>query len=91
VTLLAAGASTSAWNQPGTLGFLVIFGMSVILYFVFRSMSRHLKKVKAAAAAEATLQAASGADATVHQDVKQDQRDGPAIRPGANNGSRSAN
>jgi hypothetical protein len=48
---LAAGAaqSTSAWAQPGTLGFLVVFGMGVVLYFVFRSMSRHLRKINQAA------------------------------------------
>ena len=34
---------------PGTLGFLVVFGMAVVLFFLFRSMSRHLRKVNAAA------------------------------------------
>jgi hypothetical protein len=34
---------------PGTLGFLVVFGMAVLLFFVFRSMSKHLRKVNAAA------------------------------------------
>ena len=47
MTVLAA--STSAFDQPGTLGFLVVFGMGVILYFVFRSMARHLRKVNTAA------------------------------------------
>jgi hypothetical protein len=51
VTVLAA--STSAFDQPGTLGFLVVFGMGVILYFVFRSMARHLRKVNTAARQEA--------------------------------------
>jgi hypothetical protein len=46
-------ASPSAFDQPGTLGFLVVFGMGVILYFVFRSMVRHLRKVNTAAALEA--------------------------------------
>jgi hypothetical protein len=71
VTVLAS-ASTSLFDQPGTLGFLVIFGMAVALYFVFRSMSRHLRKVsnaareEEAAAAEAEEQnekAAAGARA----------------------------
>jgi len=31
--------------QPGTVAFFVVFGMAVILYFVFRSMSKHLRKV----------------------------------------------
>jgi hypothetical protein len=92
VTLLAAGAgaSTSAWDQPGTLGFLVVFGMGLILFFVFRSMSRHLKKVNAAAAAEAKLQTGSQADGAVDQDMKlHAPADGAAVRPAAGNGARS--
>ena len=50
----AAAKSVSAWDQPGTLAFLVIFGMGVILYFVFRSMSRHLRKINEAARLEAS-------------------------------------
>lgn len=48
----AAAKSPSLWAEPGTLGFLVVFGMGVILYFVFRSMSKQLRKVREAAAAE---------------------------------------
>jgi hypothetical protein len=48
----AAAKSPSVWAEPGTLGFLVVFGMAIILYFVFRSMSRQLRKVREAAAAE---------------------------------------
>jgi Na+-transporting methylmalonyl-CoA/oxaloacetate decarboxylase gamma subunit len=51
VTTLAA--STSLFDQPGTLGFLVVFGMGVLLFFVFRSMSKHLKKVNTEARAQA--------------------------------------
>jgi Na+-transporting methylmalonyl-CoA/oxaloacetate decarboxylase gamma subunit len=40
-------------DQPGTVAFLVIFGMGVILFFVFRSMSKHLRKIQMAARAEA--------------------------------------
>jgi Sec-independent protein translocase protein TatA len=53
ITLAAASTSTSAWDEPGTLGFLVVFGMGVILYFVFRSMAKHLRKVRQAAWQEA--------------------------------------
>lgn len=53
VLAAAASSSTSVFDQPGTLGFLVVFGMGVVLYFVFRSMSRHLRKVNEAARAEA--------------------------------------
>ena len=51
MTVLAA-ASPSALAQPGTLGFLVVFGLAIILYFVFRSMAKHLRRVNQAAAAE---------------------------------------
>jgi hypothetical protein len=51
VTVLAA--SPGILDQPGTVAFLVIFGMGVILFFLFRSMSRHLRKINMAARAEA--------------------------------------
>lgn len=60
---LAASSSTSVFDQPGTLGFLVVFGMAVIMYFVFRSMAKHLRKVNATARAEA---AQAEADAKAH-------------------------
>jgi hypothetical protein len=89
--LAAAGASTSAWDQPGTLGFLVVFGMGAILYFVFRSMSRHLKKVNTAALAEAKLQAGTAADSSGDIDRGQDApADRSVVGPAAGNGSRSA-
>ena len=43
MTVLTAGLSNSA--APGTLGFLVVAGMGVILVFLFRSMTKHLRKV----------------------------------------------
>ena len=46
-TLATASASSSA--EPGTLAFLVIFGMAIVLFFLFRSMSKHLRKVNQAA------------------------------------------
>jgi hypothetical protein len=48
VTALAATSASSS-AEPGTLAFLVIFGMAVVLFFLFRSMSKHLRKVKEAA------------------------------------------
>ncbi|MDR2986224.1 MAG: hypothetical protein LBV34_15420 [Nocardiopsaceae bacterium] len=48
-----AAASHGILDQPGTVAFLVIFGMGVILFFVFRSMAKHLKKIQMAARAEA--------------------------------------
>jgi len=53
-------ASTSAFDQPGTLGFLVVFGMGVILFFVFRSMSKHLRKVNDAARRDAMAASEAG-------------------------------
>ena len=47
MTTLAASASSSA--EPGTLAFIIVFGMAVILVFLFRSMSKHLRKVNAEA------------------------------------------
>lgn len=41
----ALAASTSAFDEPGTLGFLVVAGMGIILVFLFRSMAKHLRKV----------------------------------------------
>ena len=55
VIILASSSSTSVFDQPGTLGFLVVFGMAIILFFVFRSMSKQLRKVNEAARAEAAL------------------------------------
>jgi hypothetical protein len=43
--VLAASAASQA--APGVLGFLVVAGMGIILYFLFRSMTKHLRKVSA--------------------------------------------
>jgi len=51
VTYLAA--SHGILDQPGTVAFLVIFGMGVILFFVFRSMAKHLRKINMQARTEA--------------------------------------
>jgi cobalamin biosynthesis protein CobD/CbiB len=50
VTTLAASASSSA--APGTLAFIIVFGMAVVLTLLFRSMSKHIRKVNAAARRE---------------------------------------
>lgn len=49
MTVLAASGA----DAPGTLGFLVVFGMGVVLFFVFRSMAKHLRKVNNAARQDA--------------------------------------
>ena len=40
-------ASSPASNQvvPGILGFLVVAGMGILLYFLLRSMNKQLRKV----------------------------------------------
>jgi hypothetical protein len=58
VTVLAATSASSS-AEPGTLAFLVVFGMAVVLVFLFRSMTKHLRKVNAAARHNETA-AASG-------------------------------
>ncbi|HVB43209.1 MAG TPA: hypothetical protein VNF47_10950 [Streptosporangiaceae bacterium] len=62
MTVLASSQSLLA--QPGTVAFLVIFGMGVVLYFVFRSMSKHLRKVNQAARDEAEAAARMQVDPT---------------------------
>ena len=68
----AASKSPSAWDEPGTLGFLVVFGMGIILFFVFRSLARHLRKINEAARLEAlqseALQAKSAQSGSVGSD-----------------------
>ena len=61
MTYLAA--SHGILDQPGTIAFLVIFGMGVILFFVFRSMAKHLRKINMAARAEAEAAAKTQAAA----------------------------
>jgi hypothetical protein len=39
--------------QPGTIAFLIVFGMGALCFFLFRSMSRHLRKVNQQARDEA--------------------------------------
>jgi len=46
-------AGSGVLDQPGTGAFFVVFGMGVILFFLFRSMAKHLRKVNMAARAEA--------------------------------------
>jgi hypothetical protein len=62
IALATSPSSTSVLDQPGTLGFLVVFGLAVIMYFVFRSMSKHLRKVNEAARAEAATAEAARTD-----------------------------
>jgi hypothetical protein len=83
-------AKPGVLDQPGVIAFLVIFGMGVILFFVFRSMAKHLRKVNLAARAEAEAAAraeASGA-APADEQAAQADEDDPAGYAGGNRPSR---
>jgi Na+-transporting methylmalonyl-CoA/oxaloacetate decarboxylase gamma subunit len=56
-------AATSVDNSaaPGTLGFIVVFGIAVVLVFVFRSMSKHIRRVN-----DAARNTADASDETSH-------------------------
>ncbi len=43
---VAAGSVAADQVVPGVLGFLVVAGMAVALYFLLRSMNRHLRNVQ---------------------------------------------
>jgi len=70
---VAASKSASAWDQPGTLGFLVVFGMGVILYFVFRSLAKQLRKVNEAARLEALQAETESAQGSSSPDDDRDE------------------
>jgi hypothetical protein len=42
-----AASSTPLWSEvaPGVLGFLVVAGMAVVLFFLLRSLNKQLHKV----------------------------------------------
>ena len=93
MTILAA-ASASNDAAPGALGFVVVFGLAVILVFVFRSMSKHIRKVneearqaETAAAKDAASASGAGRDST--PDVTETQ-ERPAPRTGPASGRRRA-
>ena len=43
--ILASAAPAASQVVPGVLGFLVVAGMGVILFFLLRSMNKQLRKV----------------------------------------------
>ena len=44
---IASGSNSSALNdvEPGALGFLVVAGMGIILYFLLKNMNKQFKKL----------------------------------------------
>lgn len=84
-----AAVSAASEAAPGVLGFLVVAGMGVILYFLFRSMTKHLKKIAvdprqdvAAASGTRPDGVAPGRVAT-GSDVSDSLANGGAAGPGA--------
>ena len=47
LTVLASSSSVASQVAPGALGFLMVAGMGVALYFLLRSMNKQLHKVSA--------------------------------------------
>ena len=47
MTALAAGASMASQVEPGVLGFSIVAGIGVALFFLIRSMNKQLRKVYA--------------------------------------------
>jgi len=60
VFLLAAGQSAASSAAPGAIGFLVVAGMGLAVFFLFRSMTKHLRKVRLAAESETAPPAKAG-------------------------------
>jgi hypothetical protein len=77
VIVLAVSSNDVA---PGTLGFLVVAGMGVVLFFLFRSMSKHLRKVNDQARREEDAPTALADDAAVTGDAGVTDRDQRAGR-----------
>ncbi len=85
VMLLAAAGSSSTASQvyPGLAGFLVVAGMGVAVYFLFRSMNKQLKEDFPARAWDSgaswrpggPLSVAGGCDSPAPRDRAGDDRD----------------
>jgi hypothetical protein len=45
LTVLASSTPAAGQVVTGVLGFLVVAGMGVVLFFLLRSMNKHLRKV----------------------------------------------
>ena len=42
---VVAAASTASQIEPGALGFLIVAGMGLALFFLFRSLNKQLRKI----------------------------------------------
>jgi hypothetical protein len=65
VTYLAAGSASNLGNVvSGTLGFLVVAGMGLALFFLLRSLNKQLRKVSPGPAWREDADDAAPADVT---------------------------
>jgi len=60
VFLLATSQTVASSAAPGAIGFLVVAGMGLAVFFLFRSMTKHLRKVRLAAESEAASPVQTG-------------------------------
>jgi hypothetical protein len=59
---VVAAASTASQIEPGALGFLIVAGMGVALYFLFRSLNKQLHKITPAPPSRKGTKQASAQD-----------------------------
>lgn len=65
MTFLAAASSANA-IEPGVLGFLVVAGMGVALFFLLRSLNKQLRKISPGAPGRQESGRASAASQNGH-------------------------
>jgi hypothetical protein len=82
VTVLAA-SSTASQVYPGLLGFLVVAGMGLALYFLFRSLNKQLRKISPDAHTR------PGANSAKRASASADPGAGAAAGPGPDRPGRS--
>jgi hypothetical protein len=81
VTLLAASSqSVASQVTPGLLGFLVVAGMGVAVFFLFRSMNKQLKKISP----DPRVRASVAKRPRAGQSASAQSSSAPASSPGGN-------
>lgn len=61
---VVAAASTASQIEPGALGFLIVAGMGLALFFLFRSLNKQLHKITPDAAAGKRAKPGRGEDSS---------------------------
>jgi hypothetical protein len=78
LTVLAASTPAADQVVTGVLGFLVVAGMGVVLFFLLRSMNKHLRKV---VSEPRWREEADGQDPEARGQEPGDGGDGPQDQP----------